>query len=313
VLLVPAAFAASVVWAPALIEALRQLKFGKQIRREGPESHQVKAGTPTMGGILFIVTPIVLALLVGPDRLASLPALVALLGFGLVGAFDDYANIKKRDGLGFQVRYKFAWHGAMALALSAWLSLTPSFHVQRLPGGSTLDLGAFFIPIVAIAIFASTAGVNLVDGLDGMAGGTSLFAFGSYAVLALSAGHIAPAVVSTLVMGALLGFLWFNVHPARVFMGDAGALALGSCLAVVAVETGWLFLLPVIGFVFVLDTVSVILQVTYFRITHGRRLFLMSPIHHGLEKAGWPETQVVGRFWIMGILSSAIGIGLGWM
>jgi phospho-N-acetylmuramoyl-pentapeptide-transferase len=309
-LCLPLAFVVAIVWAPTLIEALRRLKFGKQIRLEGPTSHFVKAGTPTMGGLLFIATPVVLGLILAPDRLAILPTAAGVLLFGAAGALDDYANMKNKQGVGFQVRHKFLWHGAMAIALAAWLSLTPDYHVQRLPGGSSVDLGIFFIPFVALAIFSSTAGVNIVDGLDGLAGGTAMFAFGSYLALGLGAGLVAPSIMSSLIMGAVLAFLWFNVHPARVFMGDAGALPLGAALAIVAVQTHWLLLLPVIGFVFVVDLLSVILQVGYFRLTHGRRLFTMSPIHHGLEVDGWPETRVVGRFWILGALAGAIGVAV---
>jgi phospho-N-acetylmuramoyl-pentapeptide-transferase len=308
--MIPLAFLATIAWAPPLIEALRRFKFGKQIRLEGPSTHLVKRGTPTMGGILFVVTPVVLALTLAPDRVAVLPAVVGMLLFGGAGALDDYANTKSKQGLGFQVRYKFLWHGALAVALAVWLSLVPGLARQNLPGGASLDLGMAFIPLVAVAIFATTAGVNIVDGLDGLAGGSSIFAFGSYLVLGLTAGVAAPAVVSALVVGALLAFLWYNVHPAGVFMGDTGALALGAALAIVAVQTHWLFLLPVIGFVFVVDLVSVILQVGYFRLTRGRRLFSMSPIHHGFEKDGWPETLVVGRFWVLGALASAVGVAL---
>ncbi|HLZ07317.1 MAG TPA: phospho-N-acetylmuramoyl-pentapeptide-transferase, partial [Chloroflexota bacterium] len=160
------------------------------------------------------------------------------------------------------------------------------------------------------AIFGTSAGVNEVDGLDGLAGGVSLFAFVCYLVISLAAGLLAVAVFSSVMSGALVGFLWFNTHPARVFMGDAGSLPLGASLAVVAIQTRWGVLLPIIGFVFVLDTMSVILQVTYFKATHGRRLFRMTPIHHGFEIGGWPETLVVGRFWIIGIISGAVGVAL---
>jgi UDP-N-acetylmuramyl pentapeptide phosphotransferase/UDP-N-acetylglucosamine-1-phosphate transferase len=190
--LVVAAFLVTMAWAPRLIDALHALKFGKQIRLEGPQSHLVKAGTPTMGGFLFIATPVVLGLLLAPDRLAVGPDLAALGLFGAAGALDDYANMKNKEGLGFRVRYKLVWHGAMALAIAAWLSTSPELHVQRLPGGASVDLGLLFIPIVALAIFSATAGVNLVDGLDGLAGGTSLFAFGSYLMLALGAGIVVP-------------------------------------------------------------------------------------------------------------------------
>jgi phospho-N-acetylmuramoyl-pentapeptide-transferase len=310
-LLVPLTFAITMLWAPALIQALRELKFGKQIRLEGPQSHFSKAGTPTMGGLLFVGSPLVVLLLLVPDRGLVLAPLAAIVLFGLAGALDDYANMKSKEGLGFRVRYKFIWHGLLALALAWWLAQDPAVRVQRLPGGAALDLGWLFIPFAALVIFSTAAGVNEVDGLDGLAGGTALAAFGSYLVLALAAGLGAPAAVAAAMAGAILGFLWFNVHPARLFMGDAGALALGAGLAVVALQTRWVFLLPVIGLVFVIDLVSVILQVSYFKLTHGKRIFRMTPIHHGLELGGWPETLVVGRFWVIGFIAAVVGVALG--
>jgi len=311
VALIPLSFLIGLLWAPTLIRALRQLKFGKQIRLEGPSSHMVKQGTPTMGGWLFIVTATAVALIFAPDRLAVAPALAAMLLFGVSGALDDYANTKSKEGVGFRVRYKFLWHGVMALALGWWLYQNPSMRLQRLPGGAELDLGWFFIPFAAFAIFSCTAGVNEIDGLDGLAGGTSLAAFASYLVLALSTGLIVPAVFAAAVVGALIAYLWHNVNPASVFMGDTGALALGAGLAVLAIQTRWLFLLPVIGILFVVELLSVILQVLYFKATHGRRLFKMSPIHHHFEKCGWPEQQVVFRFWLLGFVAATLGVALG--
>ena len=309
--LAPLSFVIVVLWGPTLIRGLRQLNLGKQIRLEGPSSHLAKAGTPTMGGWLFILTPLVVGLILVPDRLAIAPPLVAMLLYGGSGALDDYANMKSKEGLGFRVRYKFAWHGIIALALAWWLYQTPGLSVQRLPSGSTIDLGWLFIPFAAFVIFSCTAGVNEIDGLDGLAGGTSLIAFGSYLILALATSSMYPAAFAALVVGSLLGFLWFNVNPARVFMGDTGALALGAALAVVAFETRWALLLPVIGFGFVVELVSVILQVAYFRATHGKRLFRMSPLHHHFELIGWPEPQVVQRFWLVGFVSGAVGLVLG--
>ncbi len=304
-------FALAMLWAPSLIRALRVLKFGKQIRREGPSSHQVKAGTPTMGGWLFILTPLVVAFVLLPDRATAAVPLVAMLVFGAAGALDDYVNLKSKEGLGFKVRYKLLWHGLLALALAAWLSRSGQLQLQRLPGGSAIDLGWFFIPFAALVIFACTASVNEVDGLDGLAGGTSLIALGCYLGLASAAGLDTVAGVAAAVGGAVLAFLWHNVHPAKVFMGDTGALALGAGLAVIALQTRWALLLPIVGVVFVVDTASVILQIAYFKLTRGRRLFRMTPIHHGLELGGWPETLVVQRFWIIGILGGALGVALG--
>ncbi|HEX5418199.1 MAG TPA: phospho-N-acetylmuramoyl-pentapeptide-transferase [Chloroflexota bacterium] len=311
VLLIPVSFALTAPWAPRFIAALRRLKFGKQIREEGPSSHQVKKGTPTLGGWLFVVAPVILCLALVPDRLAVCPALVAMVIFATVGALDDYANMRSKTGHGFQVRNKFLWHGLICLALAYWLYQTPAFRSQRLPGGAAIDLGLAFIPFAAVVIFAAAAAVNEIDGLDGLAGGTSLMAFLSYLALALVAGLTAPAAVCAAVAGAIVGFLWFNVHPARVFMGDTGALALGAGLAIIALQTRWVVLLPIIGLPAVIATASVIIQVAYFKATKGKRFFKMSPIHHHLELSGWPETQIVERFWLFGLLVGAAGVALG--
>jgi phospho-N-acetylmuramoyl-pentapeptide-transferase len=308
--LVPITFGLTMLWAPTLIRALRRLNFGKQIRLDGPSSHQRKAGTPTMGGWLFIVTPAVTALAFASPRAAVVVPVVAMLLFGTAGALDDFANLRSKEGLGFRVRYKFIWHGLMALALALWLFLSSDVRFQHLPGGATVNLGVWCVPLAALAIFCTAAGVNEVDGLDGLAGGTNLIAFGSYLVLALASGLAGPAALAAAVVGGLAGFLWHNVHPARVFMGDTGALALGAGLAVLALQTHWVFLLPVVGLVFVIDLLSVILQVGYFRLTHGKRLFRMSPIHHGLELSGWPESLVVQRFWLLGVLAGTVGVAL---
>src|SRR5579883_2615681 len=267
VALIPLNYLIGLLWAPALIAWLRRVKFGKQIRLEGPSSHLVKAGTPTMGGWLFILTPLVPTILLVPDRATLAIPLVAMLLFGGSGALDDYANMKSKEGLGFRVRYKFVWHSLLALALAWWLYQTPALRMQRIPFLGALDLGAWFIPFAAFTIFSCAAGVNEIDGLDGLAGGTSLAAFGSYLVLALAAGLVIPAAFAAAVAGSLLAYLWHNVHPASVFMGDTGALALGAGLAVLAIQTRWGLLLPVVGIAFVVELVSVILQVGYFKLT----------------------------------------------
>jgi phospho-N-acetylmuramoyl-pentapeptide-transferase len=309
--LAPLSFLVGMLWAPPLIRFLRQVKFGKQIRLEGPTSHLAKAGTPTMGGWLFVLTPVLLCTLLAPNRAAIAPSVLAMLVFGVAGALDDYANMKSKEGLGFRVRYKFVWHGLMALAFAWWLYQSPEIRIQRLPGGAAIDLGWIFIPFAALVIFSCTAGVNENDGLDGLAAGTSLAAFGSYLVLALTSGLVAPAIFASTVVGALLAYLWYNVNPARVFMGDTGALALGAGLAVLAFQTRWVFLLPIIGIVFVAELVSVVLQVGYFKLTHGRRLFQMAPFHHHFELSGIPEQLIVFRFWIVAFVAGAIGLALG--
>jgi phospho-N-acetylmuramoyl-pentapeptide-transferase len=311
ILLIPVTFVLTALWAPWLIGWLRRLKFGKQIRLEGPRSHFAKSGTPTMGGWLFIVPSVLIALIVVPQRASLLPALAAMLVFGIAGALDDYANMKSKAGVGFRVRHKFFWHGLIALALAAWLYASPDLRVQRLPGGGVLDLGWLLIPIAALAIFSCAAGVNEIDGLDGLAGGTAFAAFGSYLALALVGGATAIGALAATICGAILGFLWFNVNPARVFMGDTGALALGAGLAVIAFQLHWGFLLLVVGALYVVELISVILQVGYFKLTHGRRIFKMAPLHHHFEESGWPEPLVVQRFWLLALAAGALGVALG--
>ncbi|MBI4505252.1 MAG: phospho-N-acetylmuramoyl-pentapeptide-transferase [Chloroflexi bacterium] len=304
-------FAVALAWAPWLIGTLRRLRVGKQIRLEGPSSHAAKAGTPTMGGWLFVATTAVLALLlVGGDPGVRF-AVAAMLAFALLGALDDLANVRSRSGLGFRVRAKVAVHTAVGLILAAALALAGGAPALRLPGGAAFDLGWWFVPLGGLALFATTAAVNETDGLDGLAGGCAVLALVALAALTLGSGQPALATLCALGAGATLAFLWHNVHPATVFMGDTGALGLGALLAAVALASGWLVLLPVVGVVFVAETASVLLQVAYFKLTRGRRLFLMSPLHHHCELSGWPEVRVVQRFWIVAAAGGLAGVALG--
>lgn len=304
-------FVAAQAWAPALLWLLRRLRAGKQIRAEGPQSHLAKAGTPTMGGWLFVATTAVLALLLwGHDSQVRF-AVGAMAVFALLGTLDDLANVRGRTGLGFRVRAKFLVHTAAGLALGWALYAAGGAPPLRLPAGGAIELGAWFVPFAGLVLFATTAAVNETDGLDGLAAGCAVFALLGFAGLALTGGQLALAALGTLAAGATLAFLWYNVHPARVFMGDAGALGLGALIAAVALASGWVLLLPVIGIVFVAETASVLAQVTYFRLTHGRRLLRMSPLHHHCELSGWPEVQTVQRFWIAGALGSLAGVTLG--
>lgn len=304
-------FAVALAWAPWLIAMLRRRRLGKQIRLEGPDSHQAKAGTPTMGGWLFVGTTALLALLLAGDASGVRFAVAAMLVYALLGALDDLANVRSRSGLGFRVRAKVVVHTAVGLALAAMLYLVGGAPALRLPGGAALDLGWWFVPLGGLVLFATTAAVNEADGLDGLAGGCAVLALLAFAALAVGSGQRALAALCALAAGATLAFLWYNVHPAQVFMGDTGALGLGALLAAVALAGGWVVLLPVIGVVFVAETASVMLQVAYFKLTRGRRLLRMSPLHHHFELSGWPEVQVVQRFWIVGALGGLAGVALG--
>ncbi|MCL5958863.1 MAG: phospho-N-acetylmuramoyl-pentapeptide-transferase [Chloroflexi bacterium] len=307
-LLTPLAFAAAVAWAPWLIGQLTRLKLGKAIRVDGPQSHMVKAGTPTMGGWLMVATTSVLTLIFVRDIVVWLPLLFAMIAFALYGTLDDYTNMHSKEGLGLKVRYKFIWHTGIALIVGLMLYSLSGVHAVAIPGWGTLDIGWGIVPLAALAIFSTTSGVNEIDGLDGLAAGTTALSFGAYLAIALLRGQNEIAAACAIIIGTMLAFLWFNVHPARVFMGDTGSLALGAALATVALLTGWVLLLPIIGIAIVAELLSVIIQVAYFKATKGKRIFKMSPLHHHFELSGWPEVQVVQRFWLVAALAAVAGV-----
>ena len=308
------AFALVVILMPPYIRLLR-LGFGKQIREEGPRRHYVKEGTPTMGGLLIVLVVSASTSSCAPGRDASTFApLAALAGVGALGAFDDYLNA--RTGEGIRVRQKLIWLTVVAFVAA--------------PGRSSrhYDITAIRVPFIgdgpdrpvrstcafaAFAIVAASNGVNLTDGLDGLAGGTLAIAFVAYMIIALL-NVPAPAEPGPALRPhhrrRSSGFLWFNVHPAQIFMGDSGALSLGATLAVTALITGQILVLPLIGIIFVVETVSVIIQVGYFKLSGGKRLFRMSPIHHHFELGGWDEEKITIRFWIVGVLAGLLGVTL---
>jgi phospho-N-acetylmuramoyl-pentapeptide-transferase len=307
------AFAIVVILMPPYIRLLRATGFTKQIRIEGPDSHQVKHGTPTMGGVLVIAVVLALYLLLRwPPEGGIFAPLAALAGVGLLGAFDDYLNAKTGEGI--RVRQKLAWQIVVAFVAAWQIQRTYAIDQIAVPFVGPVAVAPWvFVLFAAFAIIAASNGVNITDGLDGLAGGTLIFAFVAFLLVSLlNAPQSQPnlAFLCALIIGALLGFLWFNVHPAQIFMGDSGSLSLGATLAVIALITGQILVLPLIGLIFVIETASVVLQVIYFRLTGGRRLFRMSPIHHHFELAGWDEEKITLRFWIVGILAGLLGVTL---
>jgi phospho-N-acetylmuramoyl-pentapeptide-transferase len=273
-----------------------------------------------MGGVLVIAVVLALYLLLRwPPEGGIFAPLAALAGVGLLGAFDDYLNAKTGEGI--RVRQKLAWQIVVAFVAAWQIQRTYSIDQIAVPFVGPVDVAPWvFVLFAAFAIIAASNGVNITDGLDGLAGGTLIIAFVAFLLIALL--NIVPqpdgtftnqpnlAFLCALVIGALLGFLWFNVHPAQIFMGDSGSLSLGATLAVIALITGQILVLPLIGLIFVIETASVVLQVIYFRMTGGRRLFRMSPIHHHFELAGWDEEKITLRFWIVGILAGLLGVTL---
>jgi phospho-N-acetylmuramoyl-pentapeptide-transferase len=305
------AFALVVILMPPYIRFLQAVGFGKRIRQEGPESHFVKEGTPTMGGLLIVLVVLGIYFFLRKPDAATFAPLAALAGVGALGAFDDYLNAKTGEGI--KARQKLIWLTVVAFVAAWQIQQTYNITAIAVPFYGDVPIQPWlYVLFGAFAIIAAANGVNLTDGLDGLSGGTVAIAFVAYMLIALLNEPAQPnlALLCSLIIGALLGFLWFNVHPAQVFIGDSGALSLGATLAVTALITGQILVLPLIGIIFVLETGSVILQVAYFRLTGGRRLFRMSPIHHHFELGGWDEEKITIRFWIVSILAALLGVTL---
>ncbi|MDQ3937746.1 MAG: phospho-N-acetylmuramoyl-pentapeptide-transferase [Chloroflexota bacterium] len=307
-------FALVVILMPPFVLVLRRLGFGKRIRIEGPGSHLLKEGTPTMGGVLVIVVVAASAMLfhfVGPRPFfdpSTIAPILTLLLVGALGTWDDYLNAKTGDGI--RIRQKLLWQVVVAGVIAFQIQQTYAISSLRVPFvGEVAIEPILYVLFAAFAIVATTNGVNFTDGLDGLAGGTLIFAFVAYMIIAMLNVPAQPnlAILCALLIGALLGFLWFNVHPAQIFMGDSGALALGATLAVMALITGEILLLPLIGIVFVVEVGSGLIQIGAFKLT-GRRIFRMAPLHHHFELAGWDEEKITLRFWIIGVLAAMLGV-----
>jgi len=314
-------FLLTVIWGGPLIRVLKMFGIGEQIRIEGPQRHFTKLGTPTMGGWLVVI-PVVLV--TGVLNLVTIVGALSVLGRSillplftmvanaLLGAWDDWKGIRgARRGEGIRPRTKFLWQVVIALIAAFVLKYglhAPNMFLPNYP--EEISLGIWYIPVAMFVIVATGNAINLTDGLDGLAGLIAATAFAAYGAIAMLQGQIFLVRFCFTVVGALFAFLWYNVHPAELFMGDTGSLALGSTLAVVALMTGQWPLLVIIAIIPVSATVSVILQVAYFKLTKGRRLFKMTPIHHHFELIGWSETQVVQRFWLVALLAAMIGVAL---
>jgi len=322
------ALAMSLLLGPVVIRTLAAWRFGQLIRVEGPESHQAKAGTPTMGGLLILFCVAVPTLLWGRlDNLYLWLALLTTLAFGAVGLADDWLKIVRRRSLGLSGRWKLAAQVVISVAFALALSTfaAPSYETRvGIPffKNVLLDLGWFYLAFVVLILTGASNAVNLTDGLDGLAVGTTLVAVSFYTVVTYLAGnavfarylqivYVEGAGELTVFCGALLGagmgFLWFNAHPASIFMGDTGSLALGAALGSVAVISKHEVLLVLVGGVFVIEALSVMIQVLSFRLT-GKRVFLMAPIHHHFEKLAWAESKIIVRFWIVAIIFALLSL-----
>lgn len=314
------AFILAVIWGNPLLRILRHFKVGKMIRVEGPDSHMTKMGTPTMGGLMILLPVAIITVMLNAVSLLGLDVLGksillplgVMIAFAALGAIDDWEGIRgPRRGLGMRARTKFLIQVILALITAFFLRNVLQVPELYWPGlGVPIDLGGWYIPIATFIIVGMSNAVNLTDGLDGLAGLISATAFAAYGAIALMQGDVFVGRFCFTIVGAIFGFLWFNVHPAMLFMGDLGALSLGAVLAVVALMTGQWLLLPLIAVIPVSNAVSDVLQVAYFKMTHGKRLFKMAPLHHHFELSGWSETQVVQRFWLISLLCTMVGLAI---
>ena len=310
--IIVAAFILTVVFAPIGIPILRRLKFGQSIREEGPQSHMKKAGTPTMGGLIFLLSIIIATVVVGvvTDYFTTQTFILLLVfvGFGIIGFLDDGLKVIFKRNLGLTSIQKLI--GQIVIAIAAFLLLrSGTFDTSiELPFTSaSIDLGVLYVAFLIFWLVGFSNAVNLTDGLDGLVSGTASIAFAAFGVIALLKDQGDVALFAFAVTGALLGFLIFNANPAKVFMGDTGSLALGGALAMVSVLVKAELLLLLIGLVFVIETLSVILQVGSFKL-RKKRIFKMSPIHHHFELSGWSEWKVVIVFWSTGLVVAIIAV-----
>jgi phospho-N-acetylmuramoyl-pentapeptide-transferase len=305
-------FLISVILSPILIPFLRRLKFGQSIREEGPKSHQKKSGTPTMGGTMILLS-IVVTTIVMTSKYSELSVQTYLLlfvtiGFGLLGFLDDFIKVVMKRNLGLTSRQKLFGQIVISFIFYFILRQNEFSTTVSIPlTDISFDLGWLYVFFIIFWLVGFSNAVNLTDGLDGLVSGTAAIAFGAFAVLSWNQGAYDVAIFSLAVVGAVLGFLVFNAHPAKVFMGDTGSLALGGAIATIAILTKLEILLIIIGGIFVVETLSVILQVISFKTT-GKRIFRMSPLHHHYELIGWSEWRVVVTFWTVGLICAVLGI-----
>jgi len=325
------AFVFTVLWTPILTHFLYKHRLGKQIRNDGStplfsKMHAKKAGTPTMGGLLVWVTTLIfglvffyLAKFVPIDfienlnfltRAQTLLPLGCLVASAIVGLIDDFMDVRK---LGYKKRgikfsHKLIIYTVIALIGAWWFYFKLDWDLIHIPFFGDYNIGWYYILLFIFTVVGTAFAVNQTDGLDGLAGGTLLFAFASYAVIAFATAKYDLAVFCGVIAGALLAFLWFNINPARFFMGDTGSISLGVTLALVALYTNTVFILPFLGFIFVIEALSTIIQILSKKLRNGKKIFLSSPIHHHFEASGWPEPKIVMRFWVISGVMVVIGL-----
>ncbi|AAO36173.1 phospho-N-acetylmuramoyl-pentapeptide-transferase [Clostridium tetani] len=298
------AFFISIITGPILIPLLHKLKFGQNIREEGPKSHQKKAGTPTMGGIIFILATIIsMFILIKNPSDEAMFAMYAFIAFGVIGFIDDYLKIARKNNLGLKAKQKMVLLLIVSFAFAYYGANNPEIGTSIIIPFSekTLDFGIFYIPFIILYFAATTNAVNLTDGLDGLATSITILVMTFFVIVSFNMGHYTLSVFCAVTAGALLGFLKYNAFPAQIFMGDTGSLALGGAVAAVAMILKLPLVVIIVGGIYVLETLSVIIQVISFKLT-GKRVFKMSPLHHHFELCGWHETKVVSVFSIVTVI-----------
>ncbi len=294
-----------------VIQQLTAWNARQSIREDAPERHRSKAGTPTIGGLLLMAAAILGTVAVAPPSLPVVLALLMFVGFGAIGLADDLLKVRRGRNLGLRARERLAAQGLLAVTVTLYVIYSdPLGSTLVVPWVGRVDLGWLYLPFAVAFILGFVNAVNLADGLDGLAAGLSAITAGAYAAIAFRFGFPEVGVLAAGVAGACIGFLWFNAHPAQIFMGDTGSNALGAVLAGMAIVTKTELTLVVVGAVFVAEALSVLGQVAYFKATGGRRIFRMSPLHHHFELSGWTETQTVTRFWLLSALAALIGVML---
>ena len=299
-----------IILGPIFIPMLARFKFGQTVRDEGPQSHLAKNGTPTMGGVMMIVAILITGLTRATISKGLIVGLICIVGFGFVGFLDDFIKIKMKRSLGLKAYQKIILQFALALYIAYYqYSASPSATQLVIPfTNHIINLGIWYIPFMMIFIIGTVNAVNLTDGLDGLASGVTLIVSCFFVLFAVSISNSDVAILAAATAGACLGFLGFNAYPAKVFMGDTGSMALGGAVVAFATLTNSPLLIVIVGFIYLAEALSVMIQVTYFKLTNGKRIFKMAPLHHHFEQCGWPETRVVFVFWIVTVVLCWIGV-----
>lgn len=303
-------FLITLILGPIMIPLLRKLKIGQNVRDDGPQTHLKKSGTPTMGGIIILIALVITILTSGVLNRDMYVLLLSTFGFGLIGFIDDYIKVVKKRSLGLRAHEKLIGQIILAVILAIYQSSTSVLGTKLIVPflrDQYLDLGPLYIPFIAFVVVATVNSVNLTDGLDGLASGVTLIILSFFGLVALNYGMESTSIFSTTLAGACLGFLIHNAYPAKVFMGDTGSMALGGAVSAIAILLNLPLIIPIVGGIYFVEALSVIIQVTSYKLT-GKRVFLMSPLHHHFEQKGWKETKVVAVFWTVTVILCLIGI-----